>query len=293
MNGILLVNKPKGITSHDVVNIVRKAYQTKKVGHVGTLDPLASGVLVVCVNQATKLAPFLESDDKVYECEVLVGTATDTYDVTGEIVEKNNEFDLSCDLIDQALIKFKGVIDQYPPIFSAIKVNGKKLYQYARNKEEVKIEPRRVEIYEIERISDLFERDGGLYFKFRTHVSKGTYIRSLVYDLGKELNIPCCMSDLIRIRSGKFNIDETHQIEDVKLGKTRLVKMSESISIPTINVTGNIEIINKIKNGMKLSLTSFDEKYDKIGFICNDDLIAIYEFNNDLYPCYKASRVWL
>ena len=218
MNGILLVNKPKGITSHDVVNIVRKAYQTKKVGHVGTLDPLASGVLVVCVNQATKLAPFLESDDKVYECEVLVGTATDTYDVTGEIIEKNNEFDLSCDLIDQALIKFKGVIDQYPPIFSAIKVNGKKLYQYARNKEEVKIEPRRVEIYEIERISDLFEMDGSLYFKFLTHFSKGTYIRSLVYDLGKELNIPCCMYDLISIRSGKFNIVETYKIEDVKLG---------------------------------------------------------------------------
>ena len=297
MNGILIINKPRGITSHDVVNIVRRAYKTKKVGHVGTLDPIASGVLVVCVNQATKLAPYLESDDKVYECEVLVGKATDTYDITGTVTEEVEEeeevFNLTTDEVDKCLLKFKGELEQYPPIYSAIKVNGKKLYQYARNNEEVLIEARRINVFEIKRTSELYEREGEIYFKFKAHVSKGTYIRSLVYDIGKMLNIPCCMSDLIRIKGGKFNLEQSYTIEDVEIGKSCLVKMADSISMPLLDITKNIEILSKVKNGMKLSLSSFDEKYKKIAFIYKDELFAIYEFNDELFPCYKASRVWL
>ena len=293
MNGILIVNKPKGITSHDVVNIVRRAYKTKKVGHVGTLDPIASGVLVVCVNQATKLAPYLESDDKVYECEVLVGKSTDTYDITGTVTEEQKKFNLTTETIDNCLLKFKGELEQYPPIYSAIKVNGKKLYQYARNNEKVLIESRKINVFEIVRTSELYEREGQLYFKFKAHVSKGTYIRSLVYDIGKILTIPCCMSDLIRVKSGKFNLGQSYTIEEVEIGKSCLVKMADSISIPILDISENLEILSKVKNGMKLSLSSFEEKYEKIAFIYNNELFAIYEFNDEMFPCYKASRVWL
>ena len=119
MDGILVVNKPKDITSHDVVNIVRRAYKTKKVGHVGTLDPIARGVLVVCVNQATKLAPFLENDSKAYECEVLLGMSTDTYDTTGKVINKKETFEITLSKIDDAINQFLGEIEQYPPIYSA------------------------------------------------------------------------------------------------------------------------------------------------------------------------------
>lgn len=293
MNGILVVNKPVGITSHDVVNEVRRAYNTKKVGHVGTLDPIAEGVLVVCVNQATKLAPFLESDDKIYVCKVLVGQSTDTYDITGNITQKLDSFTITEELIDNTLTKFKGKLSQLPPIYSAIKVNGKKLYQYARSKQEVIIEPRNVEVYEIYRKNQIEIIDGQVYFSFYSHVSKGTYIRSIVNDIGKELQIPCCMAELKRVRSGLFDISQSYSLDEVKLGKSRLVKMLDCLDFEKIDITNNSEIFNKIKNGMKLSLSTFDEKYDKIAFIYQTELLAIYEFNDEQFPCYKATRVWL
>ena len=236
MNGIIVVNKPSGMTSHDVVNKIRKILHTKKVGHTGTLDPLASGVLVICVNQATKIANFLESDDKVYECTVLLGRSTDTFDIEGKTIQEEKNIDITAEKIDEVLSQFIGEQEQVPPIYSAIKVDGKKLYQYAREGKEVKIEPRKIIIHSIVRCSDLIKKDEQILFKFKTHVSKGTYIRSLVHDIGNKLNIPCCMSKLIRLQSGVFKIEESNKIEEIEVGNYHLINMCNSITFEKINI---------------------------------------------------------
>ncbi len=292
MDGVLIVNKPNGITSHDVVSIVRKLLQTKKVGHVGTLDPIADGVLVVCINHGTKIASFLESDDKIYECTVRLGISTDTFDITGNTIEERKDFIIDNDKIDQILASFLGKMEQVPPIYSAIKVNGKKLYQYAREGKEVELKPRSIEIFSIRRCSELFEEDQYLHFKFIVHVSKGTYIRSIVNDLGIRLNIPCTMSRLTRVKSGNFSIENSYTINDIKEGKYHLINLVDSLSLEKINVKNNQELITKIQNGMKLGLKVFEEKKNIFAFIIDDKLLAIYEYNDEKFPCYKPVRVW-
>jgi tRNA pseudouridine55 synthase len=179
MNKIIVVNKAAGMTSHDVVNKIRRIFNTKRVGHTGTLDPDATGVLVVCINEATKLVQFLEADSKWYIAEILVGRSTDTFDKTGNTIKEFPVLKLSNEEVDECLSTFKGKISQVPPMYSAIKVNGKKLYEYARNNQIVELEPRNVEIFEINRITDVV-KDGEFYkFQIKVHVSKGTYIRSL------------------------------------------------------------------------------------------------------------------
>ena len=179
MDGIILIDKPLGYTSHDIVGKVRRVLHTKKVGHCGTLDPEASGVLVVCVNKATKALQFLTSEDKHYVATIKLGISTDTYDMTGTIqnqVPYRN--DISLEQLDHVLTQFKGKQKQIPPIYSAIKVNGKKLYEYARAGETVEIQPRDIEIYSIECVA-LNEDE----IQIRVHCSKGTYIRSLCVDI--------------------------------------------------------------------------------------------------------------
>ena len=160
MNKILVVNKPIGFTSHDVVNKLRKIFKTKRVGHTGTLDPDATGVLVVCLNDATKLVQFLEADSKEYIAEVLIGKSTDTYDLSGNIIDEKNVDSLSNKEIDKVLNTFIGQIKQQPPIYSAIKINGKKLYEYARNNEYIDIPTRIVNVFSLERIRDVSLVDG-------------------------------------------------------------------------------------------------------------------------------------
>ena len=150
LDGILNVFKQKGLTSHDVVNKIRRIFNTKQVGHTGTLDPNAEGVLVICINQATKLVQFLESDIKKYRCELILGISTDTYDITGKVVEENENLVLSENEIIDTIKSFKGKLKQLPPLYSAIKVNGKKLYEYAHKNQSVEITPRDIEIFEID-----------------------------------------------------------------------------------------------------------------------------------------------
>lgn len=293
MDGLLVINKPKGLTSHDVVNKIRKIFNTKQVGHLGTLDPLATGVLVVCIGGATKLVQFLENVRKTYICEVTLGIETDSYDITGEIVEQKEIINISKKDIDDALNSFLGKSKQFPPLFSAIKKNGKKLYEYARNNLEVEVLPRDIEIFNIERISEISISNGLAKFSFIVEVSKGTYIRSICHDLGKKVSLPATLSELCRIKNGNFCLEKSFTLEQIESGNYELITSLDAISdFPSINSS---KLITKAMHGMKISFEDIKNSCNdlplKIAIVDENKLIAIYLKDEEKH-CYKAGRVW-
>lgn len=221
MDGILLVNKPSGMTSHDVVNCVRKILHTKKVGHCGTLDPDATGVLVLCIGKATKALQFLICEEKEYIATLSLGKATDTYDASGVVVEEKAFHGV--EHLEEVLYSFLGKQKQMPPLYSAIKVNGKKLYEYARQKQDVQVEPRSIEIKQIELLN---QKDNEI--QLRVLCSKGTYIRSLCVDIAKKLGYPGHMSHLIRTKSGHFCIEDCYSLADVENGQFHMMSLEEA-----------------------------------------------------------------
>lgn len=269
MNGILLIDKPSCITSRDVVNQVSKKLGIKKVGHTGTLDPIATGVLVLCVGEATKAVELLTAMDKEYIAEVMLGVETDTLDITGKVLNEE-KVDLEKNTIINVLNSFKGRYYQEVPIYSAVKVKGKKLYEYARNGENIELPKRLVSINSIELIDDLYLVDNHLCFKFKCSVSKGTYIRSLIKDICDCLNIKGTMLNLRRIKQGKFSIDNCININEVDCSK--LLSLVDVLDIPKIEV--NEFLKHKIINGQIL-----ENRYesDKVMFTYNGDLLAIYQ----------------
>ena len=222
MDGLLIFDKEKGITSHDLVYKVRKKLGIKKVGHTGTLDPMATGVLVISIGKGTKTSDYILSSDKVYEAKIRLGILTDTYDITGNILEKE-DVNFTEEEIEETLIKFTGKISQRPPIYSALKVKGKKLYEYAREGKDVEIKKRDVEIYKME----LLDFNGKDEFKILTKVSKGTYIRSLANDLGRSLGTFGTLTELRRTRSGSFKIEDAITVSDFE--KSSLYEIKEKI----------------------------------------------------------------
>lgn len=223
MNGILLVNKPAGMTSHDVVHRVRKLCHTKKVGHCGTLDPDATGVLVLCVGKATKALQFLMSENKEYVATLSLGQATDTYDSSGKVI-KEKEFQ-GIEHLDEVIQSFIGQQLQMPPIYSAIKVKGKKLYEYARENKEVQIEPRPITIHQIEILKQYDH-----FIEMKVSCSKGTYIRSLCVDIAEKLGYPGHMSHLIRTKSGQFCLENCYSLEDIEKGNFHLLTLEEAFA---------------------------------------------------------------
>lgn len=213
-DGILIIDKDKDMTSRDVVNIACGKLNTKHIGHTGTLDPIATGVLVLGVNNGCKIIDLLTSSDKVYEAEIVVGMETDTLDITGNIINTYNIENLDKDKVLDVVNSFYGKYLQEVPKYSAVHVNGKRLHEYARNNEEVVLPKREVEIFNIELISDLKKED---YYSFsiRVHVSKGTYIRSLIRDIGDRLGYPCTMKNLRRIKQGIFMVEDAIKIDDI------------------------------------------------------------------------------
>lgn len=211
MNGIINVLKPPGMTSHDIINFVRKRLKMKKVGHTGTLDPEAAGVLPVCVGKATKAVQFITDKRKRYRTTIKFGIQTDTYDKYGAVTEAIDVNGIDMDKLQNALGDFRGVIRQLPPIYSAIKIAGKKLYQYARDGEEIEIQEREVEIYSIE-IIDYNNKDEVV---IDIECSKGTYIRSICYDLGKKMGCGAAMWQLIRLESTPFAIENSYTLEEI------------------------------------------------------------------------------
>ena len=274
MNGILLIDKPKNLTSRDVVNEVVKKLGIKKVGHTGTLDPIATGVLVVCIGKATKLVNYLTSAEKEYIATVELGTRTDTLDNTDSILEEEVSIKTK-EEIELVLNSFNGKYIQEVPIYSAVKVNGKKLYEYARNGEEVILPKREVEIKNIELIGEVEYVNNKTIFKFKCTVSKGTYIRALINDIAKRLNTIGIMTDLRRTKQGKFSIEECIEIKSVN--KSKLISIKDIIDCKKVELTKDIE--KKVLNGNSLKNT-YDE--EKILFIKNDKVVALYEGIDEL-----------
>ena len=211
MDGVIIINKPKGYTSHDVVNIVRKQLNMKKVGHTGTLDPNATGVLPILVGQATKISKYLIEHKKTYIATIELGEKRDTGDSEGNIIESDSnikEFDIS--IIKQVLQSFLGKQKQIPPMYSAIKLNGKKLYEYARSGQKVKVEPREIEIYKIKLIEYKNNR-----IEFKVECSKGTYIRTLCENIAEKLGTIGYMKELQRTSVDKFKIEDSINLEEL------------------------------------------------------------------------------
>ena len=271
-NGILVINKDKGYTSRDVVNIISKEIGTKKVGHNGTLDPLATGVLVICLNRYTKLNELLSSNVKEYIAEVTLGIKTDTLDIEGTVLEEKETFVNKEDLA-KTLKKYETTYEQEVPIYSAVKVNGKKLYEYARSGEKVIIPKKKVTIKEIELLD--FENNK---FTFKCLVSKGTYIRSLIRDILNELNVIGTMSNLTRTKQGIFDIKDAYSLDDVKEGNYKLLQIKDVLGIDKVTVSDELKF--KILNGNKVK----GNYSDKVLFLDEDGKeLAIYKKDNDDY----------
>ena len=272
MDGIILINKEKGITSRDVVNMVCKKLDTKKIGHTGTLDPIATGLMVLCVGEGLKLVELLTNHDKDYIAKVKLGIKTDTYDITGNIIEKK-EFNIDKDKLIKVLNSFNGEYEQVVPIYSSIKVNGKKLYEYAKNKETVELPKHLVKINNMELLD--FNKDS---FSFKVTVSSGTYIRSLINDIGNKLNIPMTMEELERTRVGKYDLVDATSIDNLKI-----IPITKALDIKKVEIDG--ELLKKVSNGVKIR-NSYNEKM--IMFVNNNKPIAIYQDDNGLLKSYRV-----
>lgn len=276
MDKLLVVNKEKNLTSRDVVNNLTKIFNTKKIGHTGTLDPIATGVLVCLFGKYTKLVDLLTSLDKEYIAEIKLGIKTDTGDITGSIIE-NKSFNITKDNIIKVFEKFPQKYEQTVPKYSAVKINGKKLYEYARNNIEIELPKREVSIFSLELID--YEKD---IIKFKTHVSKGTYIRSLIEDICEKLGTIGTMNNLIRTKQGGFDIKDSFTLEDIKNGNFKFQNIHEFLKYPSIEI--NDELIKIIKNGGRIK--NIYNIQDKVIFTYQGEDIAIYETNNETLKTY-------
>lgn len=260
MDGIIIINKPKGCTSHDIVYKVKKITNSK-VGHTGTLDPMATGVLPLLIGKGTLCSKYLINHDKIYQAKIQLGQKTDTADAEGEVVEEQEVGDLNQKNAKQILNTFLGKQEQVPPMYSAIKVNGKKLYEYARKGQTVEIQPRQIEIYDIK----LMELDkGNNQLQFQVSCSKGTYIRSLCEDIAKRLGTVGYMCELNRVQVGDFNINNSVTVEELQEDKDaadrHLISLERLFeNKPSINL--NSRKLQLFLNGVQLTVQETDGVY--------------------------------
>lgn len=273
-NKIIIVNKPKDFTSRDVVNKIGHILNTKKVGHTGTLDPLATGVLIVTVGKYTKLNECIMSTYKEYIAEFKLGLLTDTLDITGKIIKQSKK-KISKKKLEEAIKYFNKSYEQEVPIYSSVKVNGRKLYEYARNNENVTLPKREVDIKELE----LLSYDDNIA-KIRCLVSKGTYIRSLIRDIGKYLNTYATMTKLMRTKQGKFTIEESYTLEEIEKNKYKYLTIADVLDVELIN---NYPDIHKVRNGVKINYES-DKEY--LLFKEKNREVALYKKDNEVYRMF-------
>ena len=276
MDALVVVNKPKGLTSRDVVNELNHIFATKKIGHTGTLDPLATGVLVCLIGRYTKLVNLITSYDKEYIFEIKLGVKTDTGDSTGNIIATDTN-EVSASKLKEVISTFPKEYDQEVPIYSAVKINGKKLYEYARENKTITLPKRHVHIYSLE----LLEYNNHLV-TCKCKVSKGTYIRSLIQDICANLNTLGTMNNLVRTKQGKFDISDSYTLEDIKNGEFKLLNIKEFLDYPTVELDDNL--INKVINGNTISNTH--NITDKVIFTYQNKDIAIYEVNEKYLKPY-------
>lgn len=282
-NGILPLWKEKGMTSHDCVFKLRKILKMKRIGHTGTLDPSVEGVLPICLGESTKVAEYLTNAGKIYEAEVTIGTSTTTEDADGDVVESNDSHkQFSREAIQQALMELTGTIEQTPPMYSAVKVNGKKLYEYARAGISIERPSRQVQIYELTLLSEETIFSGGrVSFRIRVSCSKGTYIRTLAVQIGEKLGYPAHMSKLVRTASGTFTADNCvtlNQVQDLvdqNLLTTNLYDLDYALqSMPKFEVPNFLE--KAIQNGQVLDAIEALRIEERVVFTRNGQAVAVY-----------------
>ena len=283
MEGIIVIDKPIGITSFDVIRILRRNLKERRIGHTGTLDPLATGILVICVGKATKLAQDIEGYEKEYVADLELGFKTDTYDIEGKVLAKVEEFNISYENFEETLETFKGDIKQIPPMYSAIKVDGKKLYELAREGVEIERKARDVSIKNLETIS--FD---GVKAKIDCTVSKGTYIRSLIYDLGEKLGTFATMTGLRRTRVGEEDLVRAFTLETIEKMVSEndfsfLVSIEDYFKFPKVD----IEDENDLKlfvNGQRCKKRINEGKYRVYS---KNNFIGLGEVTKGLLKGYK------
>ncbi|MFH0332500.1 tRNA pseudouridine(55) synthase TruB [Clostridium perfringens] len=275
MNGVINIYKNTGMTSFDVVAMVRRVAKMKKVGHTGTLDPAASGVLPVCLGKATKIIDYIMENKKVYRVNLKLGMVTDTYDLEGEVLREEDASHITKDEILNCINSFLGTIDQVPPMYSALKQNGVRLYELARQGIEVHREARKVTIYSIENIK--IESNDNI--QMDVCCSKGTYIRSLCYDIGEKLNVGATMTALERIQNGTFTKEEAINIEDLteELLEKHITSIEKALD-SFEKITVNEKFGKLLRNGVKV----FDNR------MYSEEV----EFNK-LYRVYEDNGVFL
>ena len=277
MNKLLLINKPQNMTSFDVVAIVRKTLNIKKIGHTGTLDPNAEGLMVILIDKATKALPFLHLNRKEYVASLKLGIKTNTGDIWGDVIEEAEIPSLNNDTIINVLNSFIGKSMQTPPKVSAISVKGKRLYEYARNNEEVIIPEREIEIFEIE----CLRIDSEIHF--RVQCSSGTYIRSLCEDIASKLGTVGTMSKLTRTKIEMFSIENAYTIEQIRNHEFQFESVDQALVYPKYEV----ENIDDVKNGKKIRIDSDEEM---ILLTHKNEVLAIYEKDEEqhTYRCLRG-----
>ncbi|MBR2546433.1 MAG: tRNA pseudouridine(55) synthase TruB [Erysipelotrichaceae bacterium] len=277
MNGILLVNKPQGITSFKLVEKVRRMLGNEKAGHTGTLDPLASGLMMLTIGKATKILPYIVSHTKEYVAVLKLGFSTDTLDVTGTVTAEKEIVPIDKAQVEKVLKEFLGKSQQLPPMYSAKKVNGRKLYEYARNNVEIERKPADIEIFEIELIS--IDNDE---IRFRTLCSAGTYIRTLCQEIAYKLNNEGCMKELIRSGIDRYSLEDSYTLDDIEKGNYALL---DSYEVLNDYQYVEMEDLTDVLNGKPLRL----ERSDDVVFITNDHrIIAAYQKDGDVYRCKRG-----
>ena len=274
LTGFLNINKPKGKTSHDVVNMVRRALGTKRVGHTGTLDPNATGVLPICVGKATKFADHIMTGEKIYRATVHLGITTDTQDITGEVLEER-PVNLTQEQVLTAIQSYIGDIEQIPPMYSAVKIDGKKLYELARAGKTVERKPRAVTIHDIYDI--VFESP--TVFHMSVHCTSGTYIRTLCQDIGEQLGVGACMGDLDRLRSSDFTIQTAVDITADLLGA--LIPLEDMLT-DYLAVTAKPTAAKYLANGNVLSINFLENRH-----LADEQTVKIYDTHGFFWGLYQ------
>lgn len=273
-SGFIVINKKVGITSFDVVRLAKKKLQTKKIGHTGTLDPMTDGVLVLAIGDATKFIPIIsESKKKVYRAKMKFGEHRDTYDIEGEVLKTDNKT-LTTEEVKETLLSFIGCYDQFPPIYSAKKVNGKRLYEYAREGIEVEIKPSNVEIIDFPYIGELTDNE----IEFEVVVSKGTYIRSLIVDCATKLDTVAYMSGLTRLESDEFSLEQA--IEEEQIDENAIIDFGQYLlsKYPSQKVYGKIEKL--VRNGFNFRPLE-GATYPLVYTDNEGKVIALYDIHKD------------
>ena len=277
MDGILLVNKPTGITSHRLVETVRRQLLNSKIGHTGTLDPLASGLMMLTIGNATKILPYIVSHNKEYVAVLKLGQSTDTQDITGTVIREKELQPITRKQVEAVLSSFLGPQKQIPPMYSAKKINGKKLYEYARENQEIERQPADIEIHEME-LLEMSDDE----IRFRVRCSSGTYVRTLCQDIAAKLNNEGCMKSLERTAIDRYSLESSFTLDDIKEGHYELLDIYDVLSdYPYVEV----EDTRDVKNGKPLVLNETAE----LVFITNNrKVLAAYVKDGDEYRCKRG-----